>query len=90
MEYKNNNRNIEFTTILEDSKNATIFRHFKGKEYKILSIANHSETWEELVVYHEVGNLSHCCARPIDMFFSEVDKNKYPNIKQKYRFEKLD
>lgn len=89
MEYKSKNRNIEFTTILEDSKNATIFRHFKGKEYKILSLANHSETWEELVVYHEVGNTSHCCARPIDMFFSEVDHEKYPDVVQKYRFEEI-
>lgn len=89
MEYNKNGRKVEYTTILEDSKNATTFRHFKGKEYKILSHANHSESWEELVVYHEVDNTSHCCARPIDMFFSEVDHEKYPDVNQKYRFEKI-
>lgn len=90
MEYNNNGRKVEYTTILEDSNNATVFRHFKNKDYKIVTIANHSETWEELVVYYEIGNQEHCCARPIDMFFSEVDKKKYPDVEQKYRFEKLD
>ncbi len=89
MEYNKNGRKIKYTTILEDNKNATIFRHFKGKNYKIISIANHSETWEELVIYHEVGNITHCCARPIDMFFSEVDHKKYKDVEQKYRFEKI-
>lgn len=88
MEYNKNNRKVEFTTILEDRDNATIFRHFKNKDYKIITIANHSENYdEELVIYHEVGNESHCCARPIDMFFSEVDYEKYPDVEQKYRFE---
>ena len=89
MKYNKNGRNIEFTTLLEDKENATTFRHFKNKDYKIVTIANHSETWEELVIYHEVGNTSHCCARPIDMFFSKVDKEKYPEVLQEYRFEKL-
>ena len=89
MEYNKNGRKIKYTTILEDDKNATIFRHFKGKNYKIISIANHSETWEELVIYYEVGNITHRCARPIDMFFSEVDHEKYKDVEQKYRFEKI-
>ncbi len=88
MEYKSNERTIEYKTMMENSANPTIFKHFKGKEYKILALANHSETWEELVIYQEVGNPSHCCARPIDMFFSKVDKDKYPEVLQEYRFEK--
>jgi len=47
MEYKN----IKFTTIMEDSENASIFRHFKGKEYKIIGIAKDSETLKDLVIY---------------------------------------
>ena len=90
MEYNNNGRKVAYTTILEDKDNATTFKHFKNKDYKIVTIANHSETLEELVVYYEIGNQEHCCARPIDMFFSEVDKKKYPDVEQKYRFEKLD
>lgn len=90
MEYKSKDREVEFTTVLENEENATIFRHFKNKDYKIITIANHSETWEELVVYREVGNKDHCCARPIDMFFSKVDHEKYPEVEQEYCFEKLD
>ena len=90
MEYNNNGRKVAYTTILEDSNNATTFKHFKNKDYKIITVANHSETWEELVIYYEIGNETHCCARPIDMFFSKVDKEKYPDIEQEYRFEKLD
>lgn len=90
MEYKTKDRKVEFITVLEDEEKATKFRHFKNKDYKIITIANHSETREEFVVYQEVGNKDHCCARPIDMFFSKVDHEKYPEVIQEYRFEKLD
>ncbi len=90
MEYRSKDRKVEFTTILESGEGATIFRHFKNKDYQIITIANHSETREELVVYREVGNKDHCCAVPIDMFFSKVDHEKYKEVKQEYRFGKLD
>lgn len=62
--------------------------------YKLLSVSTHSETKELLVNYEAMYEdeakgikLFHICSRPIEMFISRVDTNKYPNIKQKYRFE---
>lgn len=61
--------------------------------YKILAIAEHTETKEKMVIYQalydndEMGIHFGVYARPYDMFMSEVDHEKYPYIKQKYRFE---
>ena len=77
-----------------------IVRHFKREYvtddssmaylYKILAFATHTETGEQLVIYEALYEPYKICARPYDMFMSEVDKEKYPDIKQRYRFEVVD
>ncbi len=67
-----------------------IYRHFKGQEYKVLCIATDSETNEEVVVYEALYGKHLIWTRPYNMFNSLVDKEKYPEVKQEYRFELVD
>ena len=64
-----------------------IYKHFKGDYYLVEEIAFDSETKEKMVVYRRLYGDGTLWVRPLDMFLSEVDHNKYPNVSQKYRFE---
>ncbi|MBR3532463.1 MAG: DUF1653 domain-containing protein [Clostridiales bacterium] len=72
----------------------TIVQHFKREIdhegnnylYEIIGVAHHSETNEDLMVYKALYGEGKMCARPLDMFMSEVDHVKYPDIRQQYRF----
>ena len=62
------------------------YKHFKGKEVKVLMLAKDSEDLSEIVIYEHDGEV---WARKKDEFLSEVDHQKYPDVKQKYRFEEV-
>ena len=64
-----------------------IYRHFKGDYYIVLDIAYDADTLKEYVVYRALYGDNKLWIRPKDEFLSKVDRDKYPNIKQKYRFE---
>ena len=67
-----------------------VYKHFKGNLYLVEDIAYNSETEEKMVIYRALYDDGKLWRRPYDMFLSEVDHAKYPDIKQKYRFELQD
>lgn len=67
-----------------------IYRHFKGDHYLVEDIARDSETGEEMVVYRKLYGDGSLWVRPKKMFLEEVDRSRYPDAVQKYRFELLD
>ncbi len=71
---------------MEIKKNG-VYKHFKGDYYLVEDVATHSETREKYVVYRALYGTNGLYIRPMEMFLSKVDKVKYPDVKQEYRFE---
>ena len=75
---------------MQELKIKGIYKHFKGDYYLVEDIAKDSETKEEMVVYRRLYEDGDLWVRQKEMFLSEVDHEKYPNVTQKYRFELQD
>lgn len=72
---------------MQELKLNRIYRHFKGDHYLVEDVARDSETGEEVVIYRKLYGDGGLWVRPKDMFLAEVDKEKYPDCPQRYRFE---
>lgn len=81
-------RDIHVGDIVQHFKREWVSADTSEYLYKVLAFAQHTETGEKLVIYQGMYAPFKICARPYAMFMSEVDREKYPDIKQKYRFEK--
>ena len=73
-----------------DIKVKRIYKHFKGDSYLVEDIATHSETGEKMVIYRSLYEEGELYARPYDMFLEKVDREKYPDVEQEYRFQLQD
>ena len=82
-------RDIRIGDIVQHFKREWVSQETSEYLYKILAFAQHTETGEHLVIYQGLYAPFKVCARPYSMFMSEVDREKYPDVKQAYRFEKV-
>ena len=82
-------RDIHPGDIVQHFKREWVDKNTSEYLYKVLAFAEHTETGERLVIYQGMYAPFKICARPFEMFMSEVDREKYPDVKQKWRFEKI-
>lgn len=86
----NSGVNIGRVDVKRELKIHGVYRHFKGDSYIVEDVAIDSETGAKLVLYRALYGEGLLYARPIEMFLSEVDREKYPKVHQKYRFELIE
>lgn len=89
LEEENHERDIQVGDIVRHFKREWVSADTSEYLYKVLAFAWHTETGERLVIYQALYAPFKICARPYAMFMSEVDREKYPDIRQHYRFEKV-
>ena len=82
-------RNIMVGDVVQHFKREWVDQKTSEYLYRVLAFAQHTENGERLVIYQALYAPFKTCARPYSMFMSEVDHEKYPQAKQKYRFEKV-
>ena len=75
---------------MRESKIHGIYRHFKGDYYLVEEIAKDCETLEDVVIYRKLYEDGSCWVRPLKDFIGEVNKEKYPKVEQKYKFELIE
>ena len=75
---------------MQELKLKRVYRHFKGDFYLVEDVARHSETGEEYVVYRKLYGDGSLWIRPKEMFLGKVDREKYPEAKQEYRFQLME
>ena len=75
---------------MQELKLKRVYRHFKGDYYLTEDIARHSETGEEYVVYRKLYGDGSLWVRPKEMFLGKVDREKYPDVQQEYRFQLME
>ena len=85
-----NDRNITAGSYVQHFKREYVPQDSKQYLYKVLNFAEHTETGEQLVIYQALYEPYKICARPYDMFMSKVDREKYPEARQEYRFELIE
>ena len=83
-------RDIHVGDIVQHFKREWVSAQTSEYLYKVLAFAQHTENGEKLVIYEALYPPYKTCARPYSMFMSEVDRVKYPDVKQQYRFEKVE
>ena len=74
---------------MREIKEGKTYRHFKGNLYQVIAIATHTETEERMVVYRALYGERGVFVRPYAMFAEKVDRSKYPDATQTYRFEEV-
>ena len=75
---------------MNELKLKRVYRHFKGDLYLVEDVARHSETDEEYVIYRKLYGDCSLWIRPKAMFLSPVDREKYPDCEQEYRFQLIE